>query len=390
MALTKPTKPHSFNDRSIHADSVLGVYLFDDNEGSFVTNIAGTNPDLSIIADPALGDQAPVTDTWFDTAEGISVAINSDADGSGDDQNEGFVLSANNGIKSLDRGTIIFRLIYAEAAQQQSFITNVDNNSFNDPNHFVWRAQNGDTMQVRAGSLSANLNTEDLLVDGQTYNLILTWRDDYTAIYINGDLSAENLSEGLNLNSERNWSLGAVWNAATTQFEDECLGNKFLYCAMYSEYFSAGDVERVNQYIYETVDPLITVQYPTHDDPNLEDSSITDFRVTRFAVKSFLDNIIATQWRFFPQETSSFQNSFVITTQPNGSGTTNSGNILDSDLSRLDMWLPPFQTYSIQIRQRKSDGSWTKWTSKYAIPSRGYENSFDRFKILSRAGQTIA
>lgn len=388
MSITKPGKPHTFNDRSIKSDHVLGVYLFDDNEGSLVTNIAGPNPDLSIISDTAVGLITSVTDAWFETDEGISVALNADADGNAEDNAEGMLLTTYYDIESIDRGTIIFRIIYTEADQQQALISNVNDATFNDANHFIWRIQNSDELRVRAGNLSANLDTEDKLVEGQTYNLILTWKDDYTAVYINEDLASET-NEGLNLNSELNWSVGAVWNADTNELEDECIANKFQYFAMYSEYFTPKDVERINQYIYETVDPLITVRYPTHSDPNLVDTSITDYRVTRFMTKSSFDDIIATQWRFFPQETSSFQNSFVITTQPNGSGTTNSGNIIDSDLNRLDMWLPPFQNYSIQTRQRRVDGSWTSWSSKYSIPTRGYENSFDRYQILSRAGQTI-
>lgn len=81
------------------------------------------------------------------------------------------------------------------------------------------------------------------------------------------------------------------------------------------------------------------------------------------------------KWEFTP----STGDVFTLNTTSSG---TDSGNVLQSDIDSLHIWLPPLQAFSVRARQRVS-AVWSDWTTALNCTSRGYENSFDKFNSLN-------
>ncbi len=100
-------------------------------------------------------------------------------------------------------------------------------------------------------------------------------------------------------------------------------------------------------------------------------------RATRLKLSSVPANTLQTKWRL----KSTFETSFVITTAFGGSS---SANVLDGDINFLDIWLPPFHTYTVETRHVSAvDGVFTDWTAATTFTSRGPLNSFEKYQALS-------
>ncbi len=99
-------------------------------------------------------------------------------------------------------------------------------------------------------------------------------------------------------------------------------------------------------------------------------------RGTKIELDSLPANIISTIW-----ELSSVAGGvFSIRTT---SGGTNSGNVLDSNLDYLTIWLPPAEEFGIRTRHGLSTGGPTAWTTKVSFDSRGRLNSYEKYLALS-------
>lgn len=99
-------------------------------------------------------------------------------------------------------------------------------------------------------------------------------------------------------------------------------------------------------------------------------------RATRLTLDSVAVGAISTHWNIV----STFDGAFTTITTANGS---TSGNILDSSLSFIDIWLPPSQTYTVRTRHGLNSGSATAWTLRKTFESRGPLNSFEKYLALS-------
>lgn len=102
-------------------------------------------------------------------------------------------------------------------------------------------------------------------------------------------------------------------------------------------------------------------------------------RATRLTLDSVTAGARSTHWNIV----SAVDGAFTLITTANGS---TSGNVLDSSLSFLDIWLPPSQTYSVRTRHGLTGGIASAWTTATAFDSRGPLNSYEKFRALSGLG----
>ncbi len=101
-------------------------------------------------------------------------------------------------------------------------------------------------------------------------------------------------------------------------------------------------------------------------------------RATRFRLKSIPAGTSLTQWKFTP----TFGTPFIITTTPTeGTGE----NVLRGRLYLVDIWLPPFHTYTLKTRHYVTN-VWQAWSATQKIATRGPLNSFEKFLALSGTG----
>ena len=105
-------------------------------------------------------------------------------------------------------------------------------------------------------------------------------------------------------------------------------------------------------------------------------SALSGSRATRLSLLSIPANAISTYWEITPQ----YEDLFTIITTISG---TISSNVLYSDLSILDIWLPPSGNYSIRIKHKLDDGSLTSWSSVTDFTSRESLNSYEKYWVLS-------
>lgn len=99
-------------------------------------------------------------------------------------------------------------------------------------------------------------------------------------------------------------------------------------------------------------------------------------RATRLALDTVAMGAISTHWNIV----TTFDGVFTIITRTTGS---TSGNVLDSSLSFIDIWLPPSQSYTVRTRHGLNSGNATAWSTRKAFESRGPLNSFEKYKALS-------
>ena len=64
-------------------------------------------------------------------------------------------------------------------------------------------------------------------------------------------------------------------------------------------------------------------------------------------------------------------------------------NVLDASLRRIDIWLPPFTTYTVRVKQLEN-GVFTEWSNITTFESRGTVNSAENFTILNTGSTTIS
>lgn len=155
-------------------------------------------------------------------------------------------------------------------------------------------------------------------------------------------------------------------------------------------------IEIVRSMLDESDERLITtvrlsdmlVVYPEPEpEPEPEESeSITrttpiSSRGTRLTIPD--SNATETQWDFI-QTHDGYQ--FFITTS---SGTHSATNVLNSSVSYVELWLPPFFTYYVRYRQ-KTNGVWGAWAQYYTFTSRGPLNSYDAYYALNSETSTFA
>jgi hypothetical protein len=84
---------------------------------------------------------------------------------------------------------------------------------------------------------------------------------------------------------------------------------------------------------------------------------------------------IETQWQFTDHD----GRDFTFTTL---SGVVNADNVLNSSLSFIELWLPPYHRYFLRTRQL-TDGSWGEWSDYLGFESRGPLNSYENFYAIS-------
>lgn len=98
-------------------------------------------------------------------------------------------------------------------------------------------------------------------------------------------------------------------------------------------------------------------------------------RATRLTLDSVADGAFSTHWNIV----TTFDGSFTILTTASGS---TSENVLDGSLSFIDIWLPPFHSYTVRTRHGHSGGA-TSWSVRESFESRGPLNSFEKYQALS-------
>lgn len=101
-------------------------------------------------------------------------------------------------------------------------------------------------------------------------------------------------------------------------------------------------------------------------------------RATRLTLDVVAGGAISTHWNIV----TTFEGSFTIITTTKGS---TSGNILDASLSFIDIWLPPFHSYTVRTRHGLNSGA-TAWSIRETFDSRGPLNSFEKYQALSGLG----
>lgn len=102
-------------------------------------------------------------------------------------------------------------------------------------------------------------------------------------------------------------------------------------------------------------------------------------RATRLTVDSVPEGSISTHWEIVTP----FDGVFTVVTTVNGSS---SGNVLGGNLSYIDLWLPPFHSYTVRVRHGLKSGDVTDWTTRRSFESRGPLNSFENYQVLSGLG----
>ncbi len=400
MSLIKPSRPHTLNTRSPKSEDILGLWMFDEGTGTKSDNIAGILSDTTSRAANSTGTNYPeIGNIWKEDDEGTGLGLNRDATGAISDSDEHITFDNIAALRNMKTGTVLVRFVHNISGSRQAVISNVGdstlgsfNGDINNAGKFGLRIINGDTLRVRSGDLGGNVNGSIVLQDDVVYTLVMTWNTSGTQVYVDGTLDIST-AESFNLNHTSLWAFGGERSLDPDEINpstevNNVFGGILHYLAVYSNQFSSTEANAITQYPYVLVNDLIKVRFPISNDSNLLDTTITDYRVTRLTHESVLTNVTETQWEFTPETNSTFSGKFSITTKAEGVGTTNSGNILDSDLRRLDMWIPPFQTYNVRIRE-KQNGTYTAWSPKYPILTRGYETSFDRYTILNRAAVTF-
>lgn len=110
-------------------------------------------------------------------------------------------------------------------------------------------------------------------------------------------------------------------------------------------------------------------------------SSPAGSRATRLSI-SGTEDADRTAW-----EITDIANGTTFTLVTTSSG-TNSGNVLFSNLTTLDIWLPPYHSYLVRTRQY--DGEWGEWSEYSTFESRGPLNSFELCRSLNAASLTYA
>ncbi len=100
-------------------------------------------------------------------------------------------------------------------------------------------------------------------------------------------------------------------------------------------------------------------------------------RATRLTQDTVVDaDATSTQWNFVHD----LNGSFTVVTNELGS---TSGNVLDGDLSFIDIWLPPSHVYTIRTRNILNSANATAWTANASFTSRGPLNSFEKYQALN-------
>jgi len=99
-------------------------------------------------------------------------------------------------------------------------------------------------------------------------------------------------------------------------------------------------------------------------------------RATKLTLDSVDGSAETTHWNI----TSTRGENFTLITTDSGS---TSGNVLDGDLSFIDIWLPPSHSYSVRTRHGIGSGSVTNWTAFEEFTSRGPLNSYEKYLALS-------
>jgi len=102
-------------------------------------------------------------------------------------------------------------------------------------------------------------------------------------------------------------------------------------------------------------------------------------RATRLTQTIIPDGAITTHWNFVSAD----GESFTIVTS---AAASISKNVLDSDLSFIDIWLPPFHTYTVRTRHGQNSAPSTAWTAVAEFESRGPLNSYEKYLALSGLG----
>jgi len=113
---------------------------------------------------------------------------------------------------------------------------------------------------------------------------------------------------------------------------------------------------------------------PSTEEP-LTISTPASSRDTRLTLDTPPAGTTKTQWRITPPG----ESAFTITTTSSG---TDSANVSDSDLTTLDIWLPPSHTYALETRHF-TNGSWGAWATESSFTSRGPLNSYEKYLALS-------
>ncbi len=99
-------------------------------------------------------------------------------------------------------------------------------------------------------------------------------------------------------------------------------------------------------------------------------------RGTKIELDTLPADIISTIW----QLSSVAGGTFSIRTTLGG---TDSGNVLDSNLDYLTIWLPPAEEFGIRTRHGLTNERTTEWTTKVFFDSRGHLNSHEKYLALS-------
>ena len=98
-------------------------------------------------------------------------------------------------------------------------------------------------------------------------------------------------------------------------------------------------------------------------------------RATRITQDTVDGAATSTHWNI----SSDLDGSYIVETTPSGS---TSGNVLDGDLSFIDIWLPPSHEYSVRTRHGTA-AAHTAWTAAQTFTSRGPLNSYEKYQALN-------
>lgn len=137
------------------------------------------------------------------------------------------------------------------------------------------------------------------------------------------------------------------------------------------------DNDEVTQYLNTPY--LMYVDSTTLSGPIVK-TSTPGSRGTYLETTLSMEGVTETQWHFASVDGS----EFFITTTADG---TESANVLDSSLSFINIWLPPFQEYGVRVRRKIA--SWTTWSEFINFTTTGYFTSHDRYLELASQSVTI-
>ena len=106
----------------------------------------------------------------------------------------------------------------------------------------------------------------------------------------------------------------------------------------------------------------------------------TGFRTTRLSIFSVGPDIVETHWQLEGPDGKFNLRSTIFS--------ANSPNVISASLDFLDIWLPPFTTFSVRARHRtgskdKTGAVWGAWSEKTTFITPAPMNSYDRGRALS-------